>query len=129
MSDQVLELKKMTKETENFRQVVFTGQHSQLVIMSLHPGEEIGEEVHRVDQILYMVKGEGEAVIEGKTNEFEKGAAIVVPSGLRHNIRNTGDEPLKLFTIYSPPQHAPGTVQANKADAPMEQQQPATMPS
>ena len=109
------DLKHLTKENANFRQVVFTGTHSQLVLMSIEPGEEIGLETHEnVDQILYVVDGEGTATLDGSEHEFEKGAVLCVPAGMQHNVINPGDEPLRLFTIYSPPQHAPGTIEKSK---------------
>lgn len=111
------DLKEIAKDNEDFRRVLFTGAHSQLVVMALKPGEEIGEEVHVVDQIFYAVEGEGEAVLDGKADTFEKGEGVAVPAGVRHNIRNTDKKPLKLFTIYAPPQHPAGTVHATKADA------------
>jgi mannose-6-phosphate isomerase-like protein (cupin superfamily) len=110
-------LKEMTKENEYFRQVLFTGVHSQLVVMALKPGEEIGEEVHEVDQFIFAVKGEGEAVMAGTITPFEKGDALCVPAGSLHNIRNSGDKPMKIFTVYSPPQHAAGTVEKVKSDS------------
>jgi mannose-6-phosphate isomerase-like protein (cupin superfamily) len=111
-----IELKDVAKENEYFRRVLFTGAHSQLVVMALKPGEEIGEEVHEVDQFIYGVSGEGEAVMAGVATTFAKGDALCVPAGSLHNVRNSGDEPMKLFTVYSPPQHAAGTVEKSKAD-------------
>jgi mannose-6-phosphate isomerase-like protein (cupin superfamily) len=111
------ELKALSKENADFRRVVFTGQHAQLVLMALPRGEEIGEEVHTVDQILYGVSGEGEAILDGRAKSFEKGDVVAVPAGARHNIKNTGKDPLKLFTVYAPPQHAAGTVHRTKAEA------------
>jgi mannose-6-phosphate isomerase-like protein (cupin superfamily) len=111
-----IELKDVAKENEYFRQVLFTGVHSQLVVMALKPGEEIGEEVHEVDQFIYAVKGEGEAIMNRAVTPFAKGEALCVPAGSVHNVRNSGDEPMKLFTVYSPPQHAAGTVVKVKSD-------------
>jgi mannose-6-phosphate isomerase-like protein (cupin superfamily) len=105
------ELKELTNENQYFRRVVFTGAHSQLVVMSLDPAEEIGEEAHQVDQFLYAIKGHGRVFLEGTWSEFEKGDAICVPSGATHNVIAGAEEPLKLFTIYAPPQHAEGTVE------------------
>jgi mannose-6-phosphate isomerase-like protein (cupin superfamily) len=113
----VIDAKEEAKENDAFRKVLFTSDRSQLVVMSLRPGEDIGEEVHDADQLLYAVKGEGTAVIDGKKMEFEKGAMFCVPAGTRHNVMNTDDEPMKLFTVYTPPQHAPGTVHQTKEDA------------
>jgi mannose-6-phosphate isomerase-like protein (cupin superfamily) len=114
----VIDAKKMAKENSYFRKVLFTGTQAQLVVMALAPGEEIGTEVHgAVDQLLYVVKGGGVAVLGDVKETFGKGAMFCVPAGTTHNVVNTGDEPLKLFTIYSPPQHAAGTVHETKADA------------
>jgi mannose-6-phosphate isomerase-like protein (cupin superfamily) len=111
-----IDLKDVAKDNEYFRKVIFTGVHSQLVVMALGPGEEIGAEVHDVDQFIYVVKGEGQAAIEGTVAPFAKGDALCIPAGRLHNVWNSGEEPLKLFTVYSPPQHAAGTVQKVKAD-------------
>ena len=111
-----IELKEVASENEYFRQVLFTGVHSQLVVMALTPGEEIGEEVHEVDQFIYALKGEGEAILSGVAQPFEKGDALCIPAGSLHNVRNSSDKPLKLFTVYSPPQHAAGTVEKVKSD-------------
>ncbi len=114
----VIDAKEATKENSNFRKVLFTGTRSQLVVMALLPGEEIGTEVHgEIDQLLYVVKGQGVAVFGNVKEALAKGAVFCVPAGTTHNVINTGDEPLKLFTVYSPPQHAPGTIHATKADA------------
>jgi len=114
----VTDIKKAAKENDAFRRVVFTAGKSQLVLMSLLPGEEIGAEVHDGDQVLYIVDGEGVAVIDGARQAIEKGSIVFVPAGAHHNIVNTDHEPMKLFTVYAPPQQAVGTVQARK---PLEQ--------
>lgn len=113
----VVNIKKAAKENDFFRQVLFTAKQSQLVLMALKAHEEIGAEVHKVDQILYVVEGEGKVVLDGAGQEFEKGMIVVVPAGVRHNVINTDDEPMKLFTVYAPPQHAAGTVHRTKAEA------------
>ncbi len=110
----VTDLKHLAKDNQNFREVLFTGDHSQLVLMSLGPGEEIGLEVHEVDQLFYAVNGEGKAILDGAEHAFEKGVVVCVPAGVQHNFVNGGDEPLKLFTVYAPPQHAPGTIERVK---------------
>jgi len=105
-------------ENNNFRRVLFTNKHSQVVLMSLPPGEKIGLEVHEDgDQVLVFVKGVGRAVIGGETNDIGAGDLFAVPAGAEHDFINTGNEPLKLFTVYSPPEHPDGLVQAKKADA------------
>jgi len=117
MKPQIIDLKDEAKDNQSFRKVLFTGDKSQLVVMSLHAGESIGAEVHQVDQLIYIVKGEGAALIDGIREEFEKGSVLCVPAGETHDVINTGDEPLKLFTVYAPPQHAAGTEHVTKADA------------
>ena len=123
----ITELEHVAETNNYFRQVLFTGQHSQLVLMSLEPGEEIGTEVHAVDQLLYVVEGEGETILDGMVYPLEEGGAVCVPAGVEHNIVNTDDEPLKLFTVYSPPQHPAGTVHRTKSDAMADERAPATV--
>ena len=107
-----------TEQNSHFRHVLYTGKHMQLVLMSLEPGEEIGEEVHSDrDQFFRIEEGSGEAWIDGVRTKIEDDIAVVVPAGARHNIRNTGDVPLRLYTIYAPPEHAEGTVHVTKAEA------------
>jgi len=119
MKGYVTNIEEATKENENFRQVLYTAKHSQLVLMSLKPGEEIGEEVHEeIDQFFRFEEGEGKVVIDGAEHEVEDGSAVVVPAGARHNVINTSsDEELKLYTIYSPPEHQDGVVRASKEEA------------
>lgn len=125
LEPRVIDVKKAAKENSDFRKVLFTGTRSQLVLMALLPGEDIGSEVHgTVDQLLYVVKGEGVAVLGKVEESLAKGGVFCVPAGTTHNVRNTGDEPLKLFTVYSPPQHAPGTVHRTKADAAAAEERP-----
>jgi mannose-6-phosphate isomerase-like protein (cupin superfamily) len=98
--------------------VLYTGKNMQLVLMALRSGEEIGEEVHEDrDQFFRVEEGEGEVWIDGRQAKIKSGVAIVVPAGARHNVRNTGAQPLKLYTLYAPPEHANGTVHVTKADA------------
>ena len=113
----IVDVKRAAKENSFFRKVLVTSHMSQVVLMSLLPGEEIGTESHEGDQLLYAVKGEGVAVINGVQEPFEKGTMLCVPAGAVHNVINTSDEPFKLYTIYAPPQHAGGTVHETKADA------------
>lgn len=106
------------KQNDNFRQVVNTGEHSQIVLMSLLPGEDIGEEIHEtVDQILVFVEGNGEAVIEGEVTPLKEGDLFFVNAGVKHNFKNTGSAPLKLYTIYSPVNHPADRLQKTKAEA------------
>jgi mannose-6-phosphate isomerase-like protein (cupin superfamily) len=117
----VFEIKNEAKRNEYFRKELFTAGKSQVVLMSLLPAQEIGMEVHDGDQILYVVEGEGLAVLGGEEEEVEKGSLIFVPAGVQHNLTNTEEKPLKLFTIYAPPQHAAGTVQPTRKDAAMKE--------
>lgn len=112
------DIKHMTKENIYFRHVISTGNHSQLVLMSLLVGEDIGEETHQTsDQILFIITGDGEAVLNGETTQISKHSVIFVPSGTQHNIKNTGNEPIKLYTVYAPSVHADNTIHKTKADA------------
>jgi len=108
------DLKDAVKDNEFYRKVLFTGHNSQLVVMTLAPGDEIGFETHAVDQFIYVVKGEGSSVIGKDEAGFEEGDAICVPAGVLHNVINTDDKPMKLFTIYSPPQHPANLVQESR---------------
>ncbi len=111
-------IEKLTLENDNFRKVIYTAKFSQLVLMSLKPKEEIGEEIHDGDQFFRFEKGMGEAVLDGKSQKVSDGDAVIVPAGTKHNIINTSaSEPLKLYTIYSPPHHRDGVVHATKQEA------------
>ena len=111
-------IQQVALENNNFRKVLFTNKHSQVVLMSLPPGEDIGREVHDVvDQVLVFVKGAGQAIVGSETHDVGAGDMFAVPAGTQHDFINTGDEALKLFTVYSPPEHPDGVVQATKADA------------
>ncbi len=108
----------MARANEDFRRVLYTAERSQLVLMSVAPGDEIGEEVHDgIDQVLAFVAGEGEAVVEGARSRVSAGSVVVIPAGTRHNFINKGTAPLKLITVYSPPEHPDGTVHRTKAEA------------
>lgn len=109
-----LDLKEAAKANDNYRKILFTGDYSQLVIMSLAEGEEIGLEKHDVDQFIYVVDGKGTGTLDGSEEELEKGDAICVPAGTWHNIVNGGDESMKLITVYSPPGHPAGLVEEKK---------------
>jgi mannose-6-phosphate isomerase-like protein (cupin superfamily) len=101
-----------------FRRVVLTGEREQVVVMTIPPGGEIGDEVHpETDQVLVFVDGHGEARLDGKTSEIGPNDLVFVRAGTRHNFVNTGEDPLRLITIYAPPEHAPGTVHQTKAEA------------
>ena len=114
-----LDLKETAKNNDNFRKVLFTGAFSQVVVMSLSDGEDIGLEKHDVDQFIYVVDGKGTAVLGGSEEDLDKGDAICVPAGTWHNVINGDHEPMKLVTIYSPPAHPAGLVEEEKvAEAP-----------
>lgn len=114
----VRNIEALTLGNADFRRVVYTGKEMQLVLMTIPPGGEIGEEVHPDhDQFFRIEEGQGEVLIDGTWTSFSDDWAIVVPSGARHNVRNTGSTPLKLYTIYAPPEHADGTVHRTKSDA------------
>ena len=117
MKGYTVDLEAATLANENFRHVLYTTKHSQLVLMSLAAGEDIGEEVHELDQFIRVEAGQGKAVLNGVAYALSDGRAVVVPSGLRHNIINTSNEPLKLYTLYSPPEHQDGVVRATKKEA------------
>jgi len=112
-------IEKETLENENFRKVLYTGKHSQLVLMSLKPNEEIGMEVHQDnDQFFRIEKGMGKVIIDGNEYEVKDGSAIIIPAGAQHNVINVSDaDELKLYTIYSPAHHQDGVVRATKAEA------------
>ena len=101
----------------DFRRVLYTAKHSQLVLMALKAGEEIGAEVHKLDQFFRVEEGPGEAVLDGVRTALQAGFAIVVPAGAKHNIINTGTAPLKLYTLYSPPNHRDGVIHRTRQDA------------
>lgn len=111
-------IEEATETNTDYRRVLYTGKYSQLVLMSLQPGEEIGEEIHpENDQFFRFEEGEGKVIIDGNEYFVHDGDAVVVPAGAKHNVINTGDEPLKLYTIYSPPHHRYDVVRATKAEA------------
>lgn len=112
------DIQKRTIENEDFRRVLYTGHNLQLVLMTLQPGEEIGEEVHEDrDQFFRIEEGSGAVDIDGVENRVEDDFAVIVPAGARHNVRNTGSQPLRLYTIYAPPEHKDGIVQSTKEEA------------
>ncbi len=115
---QIANITQQAKTNENFRKVLSTGKHTQVVIMSIPAGGEIGEEIHPDnDQVLYLVEGAGQAIVNGETSNFNAGDLVLVPAGAKHNFKTTGDAPMKVITTYSPPHHPEGTVHATKADA------------
>lgn len=118
MTGFVADIEELTEDNKDYRRVLYTGKHLQLVLMSLEPGEEIGEEIHAEnDQFFRVEKGKGEVWINGKATKIKADDAIVVPAGAKHNVINTGHKALKLYTIYSPPHHRDGVKAATKAEA------------
>ena len=119
MSGYHTDIEKKSLENHFFREVLFTGPHSQLVVMSLNPGEEIGQETHQdTDQFIRVEAGSGKAILDGQEYPLADGSALVIPAGAEHNVVNTSaTEPLKLYTVYTPPEHPDGTVHKTKAEA------------
>ena len=113
----VQDIESLSVKNDNFRQVLYTAKHSQLVLMSLKPQEEIGAETHKLDQFFRVEEGSGEAVLDGVRTPIEAGFAVLVPAGVKHNIINTGSVPLKLYTLYAPPNHRDGVIHETRADA------------
>ncbi|TSD06328.1 MAG: hypothetical protein Greene07147_187 [Parcubacteria group bacterium Greene0714_7] len=118
MNGYVANIEKESLENENFRTVLYTDDRLQLVVMNLKPNEDIGEETHTLDQFIRVEKGEGKSVLDGEARTLADGFAVIIPAGTRHNIVNTSSvNPLKLYTLYAPPNHKRGTVHKTKADA------------
>jgi len=117
MKGYVQDIESLAVRNNKFRQVLYTAKNCQLVIMSLRPQEDIGAEIHKVDQFFRVEEGSGEAVLNGVRTAIHAGFAIIVPAGTNHNIINTGSAPLKLYTIYAPPNHRDGVVHETRADA------------
>jgi mannose-6-phosphate isomerase-like protein (cupin superfamily) len=113
-----LDIVEVARKNDAFRREITTGPHSQVVAMTIPPGGEIGEEVHEdTDQVLIFVDGRGDAILDGEGSAFDANDLVFVKAGTRHNFVNTGDGPLRLITIYAPPEHAPGTVHRTKEEA------------
>jgi len=117
MKGYVQDIEAIATGNEDFRRLLYTARNCQLVVMALEPQEEIGAEVHKLDQFFRVEAGRGEAVLDGVRTAIQAGYAVVVPAGARHNIINTGTKPLKLYTLYAPPNHRDGVVHHTRADA------------
>jgi len=117
MKGYIVNIEKETLENNNFRKVLYTAKNSQLVLMSIEVGDDIGAETHHLDQFIRIEQGTAKAVLDGVESELPADHAVVIPAGTEHNIINTGDEPLKLYSVYSPPEHKDGTIHATKAEA------------
>jgi mannose-6-phosphate isomerase-like protein (cupin superfamily) len=116
MNGYITNIEQATKENTDYRRVLYTARYSQLVLMRIKPGEEIGEEVHGLDQFLRFESGSGKAVLDGIEHDIQADDAVVIPAGTRHNVINTGSEDITLYSIYSPPNHQDGTIHKTKAD-------------
>lgn len=117
MKGYVANIEEDTLRNKDFRRVLYTAKNSQLVLMNLRPNEDIGEEVHTLDQFIRVEAGNGVAILDGVEHRLSDGFAVVIPAGTRHNIVNVGSDELKLYTIYSPPEHRDGTIHATKSQA------------
>ena len=117
MNGFIQDIESLAVKNDDFRQVIYTAKYSQLVLMALKPKEDIGAEVHKLDQFFRVEEGSGEAVLDGVRTPIREGFAVVVPAGMNHNIINTGNVPMKLYTLYSPPNHRDGVVHHTRADA------------
>lgn len=113
----VRDIEDLSIKNDEFRRVLYTAKHCQLVVMALGPKEEIGAETHKLDQFFRVEQGTGEAVLDGVKTRIEAGFAVLVPAGTNHNIINTGSVPLKLYTLYAPPNHRDGVLHHSRADA------------
>ncbi len=123
MKGYIADIESVTVKNEHFRHVLYTAKNCQLVVMALKPAEEIGMEVHHLDQFFRVEEGTGEAILDGVHTKISAGFAIIVPAGANHNIINTGDAPLKLYTLYSPPNHRDGVIHHTRADAEKDDEQ------
>ena len=119
----VEDIESIAVENEDFRRVLYTARNCQLVVMALKPQEEIGAEVHALDQFFRVEEGTGEAILDGARTPIQAGFAVVVPAGAKHNIINTGTIPLKLYTIYAPPNHRDGVVHHTRGEAEADDEQ------
>jgi mannose-6-phosphate isomerase-like protein (cupin superfamily) len=117
------DIESIAVKNEEFRRVLYTAKHCQLVVMALKPKEEIGAETHTLDQFFRVEEGTGEAILDGARTAIQAGSAIVVPAGAKHNIINTGSVPLKLYTVYAPPNHRDGVVHHTREDAEADNEQ------
>jgi len=116
MKGYITNIEEATLNNKDYRRVLYTTKKSQLVLMNLQPGDEIGMETHELDQFIRIEQGTANVVLDGVEHEVKDDFAIVIPAGTKHNVTNTGDTELKLYSVYSPPEHKDGTVHATKAD-------------
>ena len=116
MKGYVTNIERATLENDSYRKVLYTGKNSQLVLMTIQPGDEIGRETHDLDQFIRLEAGEALVTLDGVEHRIEDDWAVVIPAGTEHNVVNTGSKPLRLYSVYSPPEHKDGTLHATKAD-------------
>ena len=117
MKGYVTKIEKLSLENENFRKVLYTDKNLQLVLMSLLPGEDIGEEIHDVDQFFRIEMGSGKVVLNDISHDITDGSVVIVPAGVKHNLINSETEPMKLYTLYIPPHHRDGVIHKTKQEA------------
>lgn len=116
MTGYIANIEKATLENTDYRRVLYTAKNSQLVLMNIQAGDEIGEETHHLDQFIRIEQGQARVTLDGVDHDVQDEFAIVIPAGTKHNVVNTGTEELKLYTVYSPPEHKDGIVEKTKAD-------------
>lgn len=116
MKGYIVDIEKETLENTDYRRVLYTAKNSQLVLMNIKPGDEIGLETHHLDQFIRIEQGKAKAILDGVEHGLEDDFALIIPAGTKHNVINTGDEDLKLYSIYSPPEHKDGTVHKTKSE-------------
>src|SRR3989339_1613761 len=116
MQGYIVNIEKETLENTDYRRVLYTAKNSQLVLMNLQPGDEIGQEIHHLDQFIRIEQGNGKVILDGVETVVEDDFAIVIPAGTEHNVINTGEVEMKLYTVYSPPEHKDGLVEHTKAE-------------
>jgi len=116
MKGYITNIAKDTLANTDYRRVLYTAQNSQLVLMSIEPGDEIGAEVHELDQFIRLEQGSATVMLNDESHEVPTGSAVVIPAGVNHNVTNTGEVPLKLYSLYAPPEHKDKTVHTTKAD-------------
>jgi len=116
MTGYIANIEKATLENTDYRRVLYTAKNSQLVLMNIAPGDEIGEETHHLDQFIRIEQGQARVTLDGVDHDVQDEFAIVIPAGTKHNVVNTGTQELKLYTVYSPPEHKDGLVEKTKAD-------------
>ena len=112
----ITNIEKETLENTDYRRVLYTAKNSQLVLMNIEPGDEIGEEIHELDQFIRLEEGTATFILNDESHDVPADSAVIIPAGVRHNVINTGEVQLKLYSVYAPPEHKDQTVQATKAD-------------